>query len=194
MGTLKGILFSQFAGEGINLLIEEMQTKYKPKKGRRYNHNNVTYEVGRPTIKDDCLEIEISSKIPQDEVQNPKEMKSYFSEVKKIMSQEKKKPEVIDMENIVWDSKKESEKEREYIKLTYRYQMKELYSESEIAKREEGILSGANKEKVPEITSVVTLRGKLVLLQIRENIQRIVRDNLNALMNANKTVRDKVAV
>ena len=194
MGTLKGILFSQFAGEGLSQLIEEMQTKYKPKKGRRFNHNNVTYEVGRPTVKNDHLEIEISSKIPHDEVQNPKDIKSYFNEVKKIMSHEKKKPEVIDMENIVWDSKKESEKEREYIKLTYRYQLNELYDEKEIAKREETLVSGSSKEKVPEIPSVVTLRGKLVLLQIRENIQDIVRNHLNSLMNANKSVRDKVAV
>ena len=194
MGTLKGILFSQFAGEGLNQLIEEMQTKYKPKKGRRFNHNNVTYEVGRPTVKNDHLEIEISSKIPQDEVQNPKDMKHYFTEIKKIMSHEKKKPEIIDMENIVWDSKKDSEKEREYIKLMYRYQLNELYDEKEIAKREETILSGNSKDKVPEIPSVVTLRGKLVLLQIRENIQGIIRNHLTSLMNANKTVRDKVAV
>jgi hypothetical protein len=121
-------------------------------------------------------------------------MKHFFTEIKKIMSHEKKKPEIIDMENIVWDSKKDSEKEREYIKLMYRYQLNELYDEKEIAKREETILSGNSKDKVPEIPSVVTLRGKLVLLQIRENIQGIVRNHLTSLMNANKSVRDKVAV
>lgn len=194
MGTLKGILFTQFAGEGLNHLIQELQTKYKPKKGRRFNHNNVTYEIGRPTVKNDCVEIEISSKIPQDEVQNPKDLKAYFNEIKKIMVHEKKKPEIIDMENIVWDSKKESEKEREYIKLTYRYPLNELFDENEIAKREEKVLSGNAKDKIPEIPSVVTLRGKLVLLQISENIQNIMRDHLTALMNANKVVRDKVAV
>lgn len=192
MGTLKGILFTQYAGEGLNSLVEEMQTKYKPKKGRRFNHNNVTYEVGRPTVKDNSLEIEISSKIPQDEIQNPKDMKTYFTEVKKKLSQEKNKADVIEMENIVWDSKKESEKEREYIKLTYRYPLNELYHEEEIEKREKAMASGANKEAIPDIPSVVTLRGKLVLLQIRENIQHIVREHINSLMNANKAVREKV--
>lgn len=192
MGTLKGILFTQYAGEGLNSLVEEMQTKYKPKKGRRFNHNNVTYEVGRPTVKDNSLEIEISSKIPQDEIQNPKDMKTYFTEVKKKLSQEKNKADVIEMENIVWDSKKESEKEREYIKLTYRYPLNELYHEEEIEKREKAMASGANKEAIPDIPSVVTLRGKLVLLQVRENIQHIVREHLNSLMNANKAVREKV--
>lgn len=192
MGTLKGILFTQYAGEGVNSLVEEMQTKYKPKKGRRFNHNNVTYEVGRPTVKDNSLEIEISSKIPQDEIQNPKDMKTYFTEVKKKLSQEKNKADVIEMENIVWDSKKESEKEREYIKLTYRYPLNELYHEEEIEKREKAMASGANKEAIPDIPSVVTLRGKLVLLQVRENIQHIVREHINSLMNANKAVREKV--
>lgn len=192
MGTLKGILFTQYAGEGLNSLVEEMQTKYKPKKGRRFNHNNVTYEVGRPTVKDNSLEIEISSKIPQDEIQNPKDMKTYFTEIKKKLSQEKNKADVIEMENIVWDSKKESEKEREYIKLTYRYPLNELYHEEEIEKREKAVTSGANKEAIPDIPSVVTLRGKLVLLQVRENIQHIVREHLNSLMNANKAVREKV--
>lgn len=192
MGTLKGILFTQYAGEGLNSLVEEMQTKYKPKKGRRFNHNNVTYEVGRPTVKDNSLEIEISSKIPQDEIQNPKDMKTYFTEIKKKLSQEKNKADVIEMENIVWDSKKESEKEREYIKLTYRYPLNELYHEEEIEKREKAMTSGANKEAIPDIPSVVTLRGKLVLLQVRENIQHIVREHLNSLMSANKAVREKV--
>ncbi len=194
MGTLRGILFNQYAVEGLNILIEEMQTKYKPKKGRRFHHDNVTYEIGRPTVKDNSLEIEISSKIPQDELQNAKDLKTYFNEIKKILSHEKKKAEIVEMENIVWDSKKESEKEREYVKLTYRYALDELYDEEEAAKREKTFQSGSHKESIPDIPSVVTLRGKLVLLQIRENIQKLIREHLNNLINANKTVRNKVAV
>ena len=193
MGSLKGILFAQYAGEGLNSLIEEMQTKHKPKKGRRFNYNNITYEVGRPVIKDNYLEIEISSKIPQDDVQNPRDKKTYFTEIKKKLSQEKKKADVIEMENIVWDSKKESEKKREYIKLTYRHPLNELYSEEEIIAREKAVLSGSKKEAIPDIPSIVTLRGKLVLLQIRENIQRIVREHLTTLIGANKSILEKVS-
>ena len=97
------------------------------------------------------------------------------------------------MENIVLDSKKDSEKKREYIKLTYRHPLSELYSEAEIAAREKAITSGAKKETLPVIPSIVTLRGKLVLLQIRENIQQIVREHLTTLMSANKSVLEKVS-
>ena len=37
-------------------LIEEMQKKYKPKKGRRFNHNDITYEISRPVLHDNSLE------------------------------------------------------------------------------------------------------------------------------------------
>ncbi|NIP99492.1 MAG: hypothetical protein GWM98_02955, partial [Nitrospinaceae bacterium] len=76
MSTLKGMLFSQFANEGLNDLVEEMRSKYKPKKGRRFNHNNITYEISRPILKENCIEFEISSKIPQDELAGTQDMKT----------------------------------------------------------------------------------------------------------------------
>ena len=115
MSTLKGILFSQFVNEGLGCLVEEMQTKYKPKKGRRFNHENITYEVGKSSLVDGKIDIEISSKIPQDDLKTPKEMKNYFSELKKAVSHGKKKPELVEMENVVWGAKKDSEKERDYV-------------------------------------------------------------------------------
>ena len=42
MPTLKGLLFNQFAAEGLTSLVEEMQSKYTAKKGRRFNHDNIT--------------------------------------------------------------------------------------------------------------------------------------------------------
>ncbi|MBI4384838.1 MAG: hypothetical protein HY579_12490 [Nitrospinae bacterium] len=191
MPSLKGILFTQYASEGLNSLVEEMQAKYKPKKGRRFNNNNITYEIGRPSLKDNCLEFEVSSKIPQDEVQTPKEMKHYFAEIKKIVSQEKKKPESIEMENIVWDSKKETEKERDYVKLIYKYSLEELYNDKEILKQYQEIQSGTQKREVPDIPSVFTLQGKLVLQHVRETVLNLGREHINNLMNANKKVREK---
>ncbi len=191
MPNLKGILFTQYASEGLNSLIEEMQTKYKPKKGRRFNNNNITYEIGRPFLKDNFLEFEISSKIPQDEVQTPKEMKNYFSEIKKIVSHEKKKPESIEMENIVWDSKKESEKERDYVKLIYKYSLDDLYDDKEILKQYQEIQSGSEKREISGIPSVFTLQGKLVLQHVRDTVLNLAREHINALMNANKKVREK---
>ena len=111
MSTLRGLLFSQYASEGLANLVVELQKKYKPKRGRRFNHGNITYEIGRPILKDNILEFEISSKIPQDELKSNKDMKTYFTQIKKILNSEKMKPVSIEMENIIWDSKKETEKE-----------------------------------------------------------------------------------
>ena len=107
MPTLKGLLFNQYAAEGLSLLVEELQSKYTAKKGRRFNHNNVTYEISRPSLNQGTIEYEISSKIPEDEIKSPKEMQAYFQQIKKILSKGKLKPESVEMENIVWDSKKE---------------------------------------------------------------------------------------
>ena len=57
MPTMKGLLFNQFAAEGLNSLVEEMQSKYTTKKGRRFNHNNVTYEVSRPSLNDGAIDM-----------------------------------------------------------------------------------------------------------------------------------------
>lgn len=187
--NLKGILFSQYASEGLSRLVEELQAKYKPKKGRRFNHNNVTYEIGRPTLKGSKIEFEISSKIPEDEVTASKEMKTYFAEIKKIINAEKHKPAAIEMENIVWDSKKDTEKERDYVKLLYQYSLDELYDEAELRKRCELVMNGVVKEELPKVSGIFTVQGKIALLMVRETVQKIARDHVNALMNANKKVR-----
>ena len=110
MPTLKGLLFNQFAAEGLSALVEEMQSSYTSKKGRRFNHNNITYEISRPALKGNTIEFEISSKIPEDEIKTPKAMESYFDQMKKTISKGKNKPKSIERENIVWDFKKETEK------------------------------------------------------------------------------------
>lgn len=189
MASLKAHLFSQFATEGFNLLIEDLQGKYKPKKGRRFNHNNITYEVGRPAFKEGVLEFEISSKIPQDELKSNKDMKSYFSDIKKIVNSEKKKPISIEMENIVWDSKKETEKERDYVKLLYQYKLNDLYNEEEVSKRYDAMVNRKSKEKLPEISGIFTNQGKLVLNLVRENVQKIANKHIDSLINANKKVK-----
>ncbi len=192
MSNLKGILFNQFANEGLSLLVKEMQSKYKPKKGRRFNHNNITYEIGRPTLKEDHLQFELSSKIPQDEILNQKEMTSYFNDIKKILSKEKDPPLSVEMENIVWDSKKDREKERDYVKVIYSYPLDDLYDNKEVMKRYESINAGGKEKKdLPEVPSVYTTPGKLVLTLIRENMQGFAREHVNTLIQANKKVRDK---
>ncbi|MCH8157041.1 MAG: hypothetical protein IID18_04695 [Nitrospinae bacterium] len=189
MATLKRILFGQFAGEGLTLLVEEMQKKYKPKKGRRFNHGNITYEVSRPGVVEDNLQFEISSKIPQDEVKGNKNMKSYFQEIKKLISKVKNKPVSVEMENIVWDSKKDSEKERDYVKLLYSYPLDKLYKDGEVAARFEKITKKGGKESFPDSPGALTPQGKIVLQLVKESIQNFARDNIEELISANKQVR-----
>lgn len=189
MGTLKGMLFNQFAGEGFNNLVEDLQQKYKPKKGRRFNHQNVTYEVGRPVLKDNTIEFEISCKIPQDEIKNPAAMKTYFSNIKKIINKGKRKPVSIEMENIVWDSKKDTEKERDYVKLLYQYPLDQLFDDKEVMKRYEQVTQGAYKEPLPDVPGIFTIPGKLTLAIVRETAKKICGEHIDSLINANKQVR-----
>ncbi len=191
MSNLKEILFGQFVGEGLGQLVEEMQNKYKPKKGRRFNHNNITYEISRHTVTGNQIEFEISSKIPEDEL-GPSKGKTYFQEIKKIISKEAKKPVSISMENIVWDSKRDTEKERDYVKLLYQYPLDDLYDNKEVEKRYEKMVRDKDTKSLPEVTSAFTPQGKVVLVIVREAIQKIAREHIDQLINANKKAQAKL--
>ena len=189
MPTLKGLLINQYAAEGLSLLVEELQSKYTAKKGRRFNHNNVTYEISRSSLNQGAIEYEISSKIPEDEIKNPKEMQAYFQQIKKILSKGKLKPESVEMENIVWDSKKETEKKRDYVKLLYKFSLDELFDDQVVAENHKNIMAGQADPKVPQSSSAFTMAGNVVLATVRDTIQNIGRDNVNSLIEANKDVK-----
>lgn len=184
-------MFNQFAGDGLSHLIEELQNKYKPKKGRRFHHNDITYEISRPVLNENSLEFEISSKIPQDELPTEKDLKDYFEAIKKIINSQKKQPNSVEMENIVWDSKKETEKQREYVKLLYSYPLEDLYDDQEILKRCEELGSGGDKAALDKIPGGFTLPGKIALLMVKEKIQEYCREHIMNLIEANETVRKK---
>lgn len=189
MPTLKGLLFNQFAGEGLTLLVEELQSKYTAKKGRRFNHNNVTYEVSRSSLKEGAIEYEISSKIPEDEIKNPKEMQDYFQQIKEILSKGKLKPESVEMENIVWDSKKETEKKRDYVKLLYKFPLDDLFDDSVVARQHESILAGNADSNIPQSSSAFTAAGNVVLANVRDTMKSIGEENVKNLIEANKEVK-----
>ncbi len=192
MSSLKGLLFSQFASEGLNGLIEEMQSKYTTKKGRRFHHNNITYEVSRPTLKDNHVEFEISSKIPEDKLDSSTAMKAYFEKIETILSKGENPPTSIQMENIVWDSKMETEKERDYVKLVYRYPLDDLFDTQEIMKKHEGAPSGGSAEGSTKVSSAFTPQGTMVLNMVQEKIQDKGRENLGKLIEANDKVQSKL--
>jgi hypothetical protein len=193
MSSLKGLLFTQHATEGLNLLVTEMQKKYKPKKGRRFNDNNITYEISRPTLINNTIEFEISSKIPEDELEGTDSMKKYFEEIKKRVSKGKIKPTSIKMENIIWDSRKDTEKQREYVKLVYQYPLDKFFNNKEIINRHEEAMKNDSSEDLQNTSSTFTNQGKLVLKMVSESIQAMGREHIDHLVNANKEVQAKLA-
>jgi hypothetical protein len=189
MPTLKGLLFNQYAAEGLSALVEEMQSSYTAKKGRRFNNDNITYEISRPALKSNAIEFEISSKIPEDELKMPKEMQSYFDEMKKKLEKSKNKPESIERENIVWDSKKGTEKKRDYVKLQYRFALDDLFDDKVVVNRHEKVLSGEVDSSMPNSSSAFTKAGNVVLGVVRETMQQRGKDSLLELMEVNKKVK-----
>jgi hypothetical protein len=187
MATLKELLFSKYAGVGLNFVIEEMQNKYSQKKGRRFNHDNITYEISRGGVIDESMQFEISSKIPQDELKGNKNMKSYFSEIKKLATKFKNKPIAIEMENIVLDTKKNTEKERDYVKLLYSYPLNDLYNDNEISERIK------ENKSTSKASGAMTKQGNLALQLVQETTQSFARQNIEDLISANKQVRTKIA-
>ena len=190
MATLKGILFSKYVDKGLNSLLEELQKKYGEKKGRRFNYNNITYEVSRSSLVDENIQFEISSKIPQDELKDRKDMKGYFTEIKKLATKFNKKPIAVEMENIIIDTKKNTEKKRDYVKLLYSYPLDELYNEKEILKKTKGMKHQAQVEILPsEASGALTQQGNLALQLVKESIQSLARQNIEALLDANNKIK-----
>ena len=193
MATLKELLFGKYAGEGLNSLVEEMQRKYSKKKGRRFNHDNITYEISRGGVIDENMQFEISSKIPQDELKGDKDMKSYFAEIKKLATKFKNKPVAIEMENIVLDTKKNTEKERDYVKLLYSYPLNDLYSDKEISEKAEEMSQIKGNESTAKARGALTQQGNLALQLVQETTQSFARQNIEDLISANKQVKTKMA-
>ena len=190
MATLKGILFSKYVDKGLNSLLEELQKKYGEKKGRRFNYNNITYEVSRSSLVDENIQFEISSKIPQDELKDRKDMEGYFTEIKKLATKFNKKPIAVEMENIIIDTKKNTEKKRDYVKLLYSYPLDELYSENEILKKTKGMKHQAQGEIISsEASGALTQQGNLALQLVKESIQSLARQNIEALLDANNKIK-----
>ena len=192
MATLKQILFRKYTDQGLDIVIEEMKEKYEKKKGRRFNYDNITYEVSRGGVVDENMQFEISSKIPQDELKDNKDMKKYFTEIKKLASKFKSKPASIEMENIVLGAHKNTEKERDYVKLLYSYPLNDLYSDKEILKKTKEMSQQTEGEKpASNEMAALTQQGNLALQLVQESAQSLARQNIEDLINANKKARTK---
>ncbi len=190
--SLKNILFQEYAVVGLNEQLKTLQNKYKPKKGRRFNEKNITYEIGVPKAVDGSIEFEVSSKIPQDELSGKEGMKRYFEAVKSSLLKSNYKPVFVKMENIIWDADKDTEKSRDYVKVNYRVDFKDLYSDNEIAKQAEKLKKNPDEYDFPQVPGITSLHGRLLLQAIKENINKKGHESIHSFIETNEKVRTKL--
>lgn len=190
MPNFREQLFLQFASQGISGSINAFKSKYQPKKENRFNFDEITYETSPAKLSDGCLEFEISSKIPQDELLDRNDFESYFSAIKDVIAPDDKQPIASDMENIVHEVVGEEEvKERDYVRLRYRYSFDEVCSNDVIAEEIAKYQQNPGSRELPEIANVNTLAGKLVLLLIEDFFQNEASARMDRLIEANQHVR-----
>jgi hypothetical protein len=189
MANFRQQLFQEFASKGIAASIEAFNTKYQPKKDSRFNIDGITYEIGPARLNEDHIEFEISSKIPQDELTDRADFDSYFSAIKDRLENDTKRPTDIGMDNIVHDIGGEETKERDYVRLLYRYRFDELYTNEQIAAEMARIQQDPTRRQLPEIPNVNTLAGRVLLLCVEDFMQQEATDRMQRLIEANQQVR-----
>ena len=97
------------------------------------------------------------------------------------------------MENIVLDVKKNTEKERDYVKLLYSYPLDNLYSDEEISKKAEEMSQIKGNKPTAKARGALTQQGNLALQLVQETTQSFARQNIEDLISANKQVKAKIA-
>ena len=96
------------------------------------------------------------------------------------------------MENIILETKKETEKERDYVKLLYSYPLNDLYNNEEISEKIKGMSQQTKGEKpTSEGSDALTRQGNLALQLVKESTQSFARQNIEDLISANKQARTK---
>ena len=192
MGSLQEQLFTKIASQTLVSLSKDLQKKYEPKKGDRFNYRAITYEIGPPKFTGQGISFEISSKIPESELPDGYKKESFFKEIKKLCVKSKKRPLSTDMENIVRETKEQERKERDYVKLTYEYVNSELYSDKEIMLEVKEFSKNPEKQKIDFMSGVNTLAAHLILEKVQENLYEFALENINSLVSANTAVRGEL--
>ncbi|VAX24937.1 hypothetical protein MNBD_NITROSPINAE03-1314 [hydrothermal vent metagenome] len=191
MGDLKDHIFLHYANLGVEEARREFVEKHVPKKKSRFLIKGITYEIGSCHVDSGDFVYEISSKIPQEALPKKTTTEKYFKEVLKIVNRSEKKPVNPKLENIVHNTADLEVKERDYVKLTYRYCEDELYTYAEVEKR-----LRLHKEKnipLPDVPGIVTPGGKLVVVLIKESMTNLIRQNVTGLIKANDDVKKTMA-
>jgi len=192
MGDLKNQIFLQYINRAIDLARQEFIQKNVAKKESRFLIKGITYEISHCRFLDGKFVYEISSKIPQDLIQNKSGAEKYFHQVVKMMNGMEKKPSECKMENIVYNTTEMEHKERDYVKLQFRYGEDELYSLDEVDKRFKK--HQAKSIPIPDIPGITTPSGKLVIIIVEEKMARFIRQNVNDLVHCNEEVKKKITI
>ncbi len=189
MSDFRQQLFHQFVANGVTDCIESFKTQYQAKRENRFHLDGITYEIGTPAINGDAIELEISSKIPQDDLDR-EEFTNYFSAIGEFLASDAKRPEDMDMENIVQqEANGDSTKERDYVRLHYRYGFEEMYDNDTIAERIAAVQKDPEAHPLPEIPNVNTLAGRVVLSCVEEFMRQEATERMQRLIEANQEVR-----
>jgi hypothetical protein len=191
MANFRQQLFHEFATKGIITSVEAFQTRYQPKKESRFNVEGITYEIGPARLHEDHIEFEISSKIPQDELEDRDDFESYFGAIKTFLENDPKQPEEIDMDNIVHDVGGDETKERDYVRLRYRYRFEEMYSNEAIAQELAQWQKDPAQRPLPEIPNVNTMAGRVLLLCVEDFMRQESTVRMERLIVANEEVRER---
>lgn len=189
MSGFRQQLFHQFVANGVTSCIESFKTQYEAKRENRFHLDGITYEVSAPAITGDAIELEISSKIPQDDLQRD-EFANYFTAIEEFLASDAKRPEEMDMENIVQqEADGESTKERDYVRLRYRYGFEEMYDNDSVAERIAAVQKDPAAHPLPEIPNVNTLAGRVVLWCVEDFMRHEATARMQRLIEANQEVR-----
>ena len=189
MSGFRQQLFHQFVASGVTSCVESFKTRYEAKRENRFHLDGITYEVSTPAISGNAIELEISSKIPQDDLDRD-EFANYFTAIGEFLASDAKRPEDMDMENIVQqDADGESTKERDYVRLRYRYGFEEMYDNDTIAERVAAVQKDPEANPLPEVPNVNTLAGRVVLACVEDFMRQEATARMQRLIEANQEVR-----
>ena len=189
MSGFRQQLFHQFVANGVTSCIESFKTQYEAKRENRFHLDGITYELNAPAISGDAIELEISSKIPQDDLDRD-EFTNYFAAIEGFLASDAKRPEEMDMENIVQqEADGESTKERDYVRLRYRYGFEEMYDNDAVAERIAAVQKDPEAHPLPEIANVNTLAGRVVLWCVEDFMRQEATERMQRLIEANQEVR-----
>ena len=194
MANFRQQLFLQFASQGLQDSIEAFQTTYQPKKENRFHLDEITYEIGAAKLNGDAIEFEISSKIPQDEMADRDDFVAYFTAIKTFLADDSTQPDEIDMDNIVQDLIGEEAKERDYVRLLYRYAFAAMYDDAAVGADVVRVQQGTAAHTIPDVPNVNTLAGRVVLVHVGDFTRQEATTRMQRLIEANQAVRQNVGL